>query len=87
MARSHFQSPAGHATMSANLRSVEPAATLAAEVRLPQWRAVAVHHARERGLSWTDISDALAITAQGVHKQYRRVGPAGEIAPPLPLPA
>lgn len=91
MARSRYQSPHGHVTLSANLRSADPAATLAAiavaEERLAAWKAIAVAHARGRGLTWEQIGDALGISMQAAHQQYRHVGDHGEIAPPLPLPA
>ncbi len=33
-----------------------------------------VANARERGWSWQQIADALAVTRQAVHKKYRRTG-------------
>jgi DNA-directed RNA polymerase specialized sigma24 family protein len=63
------------ATLAEELEALEPADALrqVAELRarLGAEEAVHVHRARNAGLSWAEIAEALGVSRQAVHKKHR----------------
>jgi DNA-binding NarL/FixJ family response regulator len=64
--------------VAAAASSRDPAVGLAAVASLRRLleslEQLQVANARERGWSWQQIADALAVSRQAVHKKYRRTG-------------
>ena len=58
---------AGGADPAIGLRAVRSLRELAERLELLQ-----VRRARELGLSWQEIAEALGVTRQAVHKRYRK---------------
>lgn len=63
------------ATLAEELEALEPVEALqqVAELRarLGAEEAVHVHRARNAGLSWAEIAEALGVSRQAVHKKHR----------------
>jgi DNA-directed RNA polymerase specialized sigma24 family protein len=64
-----------HRTLADELEALEPVEALrrVAELRarLGAEEAVHVHRARNAGLSWAEIAEALGVSRQAVHKKHR----------------